>query len=419
MADTESRQMIHQHRSLTDRMSMHFAARVVVVLAVAFPAAPVPSAHAKLLPNGILNDDETSINCDPDPSTVALLAIAVTALAMRRAVWRCRSFRLFVALVWLVGSASPVSAGQILLTSASVIGGSGAWNDQRWDSGPFAAGLVVDNQSAFLIDEPDQNSGDANGGFWLGREGDEEEFLVLDLGRQYVVGGIELFQTHDAALNDRSTNGYEIYGGTAVAPIDSPDEPQAGGMNLLDPVLVASGSLPRQTSKYDPIEPLPVKLQELSCIRYLRFNTVGPLHDGSIARSAAWGSTKSRSSVTQLLSKPATPTWTWNSTIWILSRYCRGGSTLRASPPHGAKAIGMAHLEVNREILPLATESSINLTLLQLLPPTLGTHPMPTRLPVVTANGIRGLWRSPSHQAAWWAMTGFPSSMTPKRVRSP
>ena len=208
------------------------------------------------------------------------VAIDVGIPTLAPVVWRTRLVRSLAPLAWLALCAGPISAGQIPLTPASVIGGSGAWSTERWDSGQFAAGLVVDNQSAFLIDEPDPNAGGANGGYWLGKEGDQGEFFVLDLGQQYGIGWIELFPTHDATLNDRSTNGYEIYGGTAVQPIDRSDEPQAGGMDLADPVLLVSGTLRRQVVEHDPIEPQWVDVPWPSpCIRYLHFNTVGPLRD--------------------------------------------------------------------------------------------------------------------------------------------
>ncbi len=199
---------------------------------------------------------------------------------------------LFGALAGLVVLARPV-LGQVPLTPASVIGGSGSWNSELWNAGPFAAGQVADHPGVFSfrgIREPNQNSGDANGGFWLGKEGDEEEFFVLDLGQEYRVSGIWLFQTHNATFNDRSTNGFEIYGANAVQPIIDPDEPQAGGMDLVDAVLVASGNLERQVVADDPIEPQRVEVGWPGpCIRYMRFSTLGPPHDGRGTRQRSVG----------------------------------------------------------------------------------------------------------------------------------
>ena len=103
---------------------------------------------------------------------------------------------------------------------------------------------------------------------------------MLDLGREYRIEGIRLLQTHNATLNDRSTNGYAIYGGTVIEPINRPDETTAGGMDLADPALLAAGDLQRQTFERDPIEGQWVDLPwQTPCARYLRFETVGPLHD--------------------------------------------------------------------------------------------------------------------------------------------
>ena len=261
-----------------------------LLVAAVLVAIGASAARAELLPNGVLHDGQTSIVSIPELSTFALFAVFLGMLAYRSAALGRGHVQVIVGLSWLALFALPVSAGQIPLTPESVIGGSGAWSEERWDSGPLRAGLVADNQGAFRITEPDHNSGDANGGMWLGKEDDEEEFFVLDLGREYRIGAVALFQTHDARFNDRSTNGYEIYGASAVVPINTPDESPAGGMDLLDPVLIGSGSLRRQMIEDDPIEPEWVELQPpLSCIRYVRINTVGPLHNGQIARQRGVG----------------------------------------------------------------------------------------------------------------------------------
>ena len=88
-----------------------------------------------------------------------LLAIALGMLTAGRASWFGKRCHGFTSLACVAVFSGPAGAGQIPLVPESVIGGSGAWNSEQWDNGPFAARLVADNQSAFRIDEPDRNPG--------------------------------------------------------------------------------------------------------------------------------------------------------------------------------------------------------------------------------------------------------------------
>ncbi len=199
--------------------------------------------------------------------------------------------RLFpIAFASLVSLATLVQADQVVLEPASVIGGSGSWagaND--WDVGQFNATLVADNQSVTTeIDEPDQSPGDDNGGFWWGKENDEEEFFVLDLGQQYNIERIDVFNSQNAQFDDRATNGYEIYGSNAVGPNNDPDT-GAGGDDLVNGVLIASGELAEQIGADDPIDAEPIVPTNGGPFQYLRFQTVGPFHDGQVLTQRSVG----------------------------------------------------------------------------------------------------------------------------------
>jgi hypothetical protein len=195
-----------------------------------------------------------------------------------------------VAFASLVSLATNVQADQVVLEPASVIGGSGSWagaND--WDVGQFNATLVADNQTATTeIDEPDQSPGDDNGGFWLGKENDEEEFFVLDLGQQYNIQRIDIFNTHNAQFDDRATNGYEIYGSNSVGPNNDPDT-GAGGDDLVNGVLIASGELAEQIGADDPIDAESIVPTNGGPFQYLRFQTVGPFHPGQVRTQRSVG----------------------------------------------------------------------------------------------------------------------------------
>lgn len=76
----------------------------------------------------------------PEPSSLALLAIALGIFYACRAVRPSKHRWAYLALALPFALSGSVSAGQISLTPESVIGGSGAWGSESWASGPFAAG---------------------------------------------------------------------------------------------------------------------------------------------------------------------------------------------------------------------------------------------------------------------------------------
>jgi len=181
----------------------------------------------------------------------------------------------FGAAVVAVGAFSaPAQAQQVPISPTSVIGGSGSWSANPYDSGQFNATLVADFQGATTgINEPDQNPGDADGGFWLGKEGGVVEDFVLDLGAQTQLGSVNLFNTHNGNFNDRATGAFEIFGSNTVEARPT-TETGAGGVDLVTPVSVGSGTLAFQPRENDPIEPQTFPLT--GNFRYLRFNTLGP-----------------------------------------------------------------------------------------------------------------------------------------------
>lgn len=163
---------------------------------------------------------------------------------------------------------------QIVLTPASVIGGTGSFASNPFNVGQFQAGNVFDNQLAAAIPEPNQNPGDADGGYWLGKEGDFNEFIVVDLGATTTISSFDIFNTHNANNDDRGTRDFQIFGANAIAPIAS-GETGAGGFDLSGPTdLLVSSTLAFQTSVNDPIEPQNFASLSSTGVRYLRFNAV-------------------------------------------------------------------------------------------------------------------------------------------------
>jgi len=115
-----------------------------------------------------------------------------------------------------------VAAGKpIIKASGSYDGGADPIN-----AGLFPASKVTDMQ----LDE--QIGGSFS--YWLGRNGVQGEYFILDLGEVYSIEGFELQNTHNRTYNDRGTAGFEIW---AAMGVDASNE-------LIDPKLVLEGVLP-------------------------------------------------------------------------------------------------------------------------------------------------------------------------------
>src|SRR5579864_1271222 len=158
-----------------------------------------------------------------------------------------------------------VAVPQVVLTPSSVIGGSGSWPSSPWNSGPYDATRVADNQGA--RGEIDESSA---GNFWLGKQNDTQEDFVIDLGATYNLDSVVLYNTHNYTNNDRATGNFEIYTDNAVAPNTS-NETGAGGMDLVNPTLAIQGTL---DFPGNPISPQIFSFPPGTTARYLRFNAL-------------------------------------------------------------------------------------------------------------------------------------------------
>ena len=188
-----------------------------------------------------------------------------------------------VLVIGILFSTISIAVGdQIELDEDSVIGGTGSWaGDNDWDLGQFRAQLVTDNQFEDEIDEQEQSPDDDTGGFWLGKEGDEEEAFVLDLQQEYTIDEIHLYNTHNATFDDRATFGYEIWGSNEIAPFDT-GEMGEGGNDLANARLMAEGELELVFFEDDPLLAQLATITDSGPFRYIRFNTVGPFHEDDV-----------------------------------------------------------------------------------------------------------------------------------------
>jgi hypothetical protein len=175
-----------------------------------------------------------------------------------------RSILLLVALAACAASASQASAQSNVALGKPIIDGSGSWSASPFNGGSFPASKVVDG----VVTEPP----DGVISYWLGREQLENEYFTIDLGQNYLLDRIELFNTHNRQFNDRSTDEFALFGATAVGPDNK----------LLDPIPLLSGNLTDRTGAnlilpdvFTPANGLQVK-----DVRYLRFDALSSTYNG-------------------------------------------------------------------------------------------------------------------------------------------
>ncbi len=183
---------------------------------------------------------------------------------------------------FLSGSAF-AAVGPNLALGKPVVGGSGAWDGAApggapYDGGQFPAQFVTDN-GLDTDGDPTNNSpmGEGDGVSWLGKEADVTEDFVLDFGLPTRFGSFTLVNTHNRQFNDRGTGDFQIFGSNTVAP-RATTETGAGGVDLVNPVLLTSGTLgPYQIQANDPIEPQEFFTSNTAPFQYVRFNTLTAL----------------------------------------------------------------------------------------------------------------------------------------------
>lgn len=111
--------------------------------------------------------------------------------------------------------------------TGSVIAGSSSFNGVPFNvvggSGDFTAGNVIDGSSSDVFAST----------YWLGSEGRNNEFFVLDLGTNIDVDEIQLKNTHNSQFNDSGTQNFRIFGAQSVDGLN----------NLVDPYLIVQGTL--------------------------------------------------------------------------------------------------------------------------------------------------------------------------------
>jgi len=103
------------------------------------------------------------------------------------------------------------------------ISGSGAYNGVPFDQGSFPASRVTDGKFG-------DNSADS---FWLGSDGQPNQYITIDLEAQVPIELIGLRNTHNAQYNDRGTKSFRIWASNQVD----------AGNQLVSPVLILDSQL--------------------------------------------------------------------------------------------------------------------------------------------------------------------------------
>lgn len=111
--------------------------------------------------------------------------------------------------------------------TGSIIAGSSSFNGSPFNvpggSGDFTALNVIDNSSSDVFAST----------YWLGSQGVNNEFFVLDLGGHFDIEEIQLKNTHNAIFNDSGTQNFRIFGAQEVDGLN----------NLINPYLIVQGVL--------------------------------------------------------------------------------------------------------------------------------------------------------------------------------
>lgn len=98
---------------------------------------------------------------------------------------------------------------QINLSPANVIGGSGSYQG-TWNTGGFNATHVLDQQTGPVNDVFGVN-------YWINPDnGPANAYIVIDLGAQFQITSMTLFNTHNSQFGDRGTGNFSFEASNSI-----------------------------------------------------------------------------------------------------------------------------------------------------------------------------------------------------------
>jgi hypothetical protein len=161
-------------------------------------------------------------------------------------------------LILLLPLASACFGFQISLSPANVIGGSGSYQNVAWNSGGFNATHVLDQQTGPVSDIFGTN-------YWINSDnGPVNAYIVIDLGAQFQISSMVLFNTHNANFDDRGTGNFSFEASNSVTNLG------AAGFDLSgSPVTILSGTLTAAST--DPIPGQTFAVSNTNTFRYIKF----------------------------------------------------------------------------------------------------------------------------------------------------
>ena len=193
-----------------------------------------------------------------------------------------------IAALCLAPTTSIAQEVQVPLTPSSVIGGSGSISDGRiegtcclWDSTDEEMGSHKEGFSATRIaDGVMAEDGEFN--MWLVGAGSQnsagENTVTIDLGAQYAISRIDLYNTHNRRFNNFGTDEFRIDASTTVAFVnDDVDFDLSGDITT---ILTGNLSSTADESPITTVDSFP-GLNPSGNFRYLRFAAISGIVEGN------------------------------------------------------------------------------------------------------------------------------------------
>lgn len=177
--------------------------------------------------------------------------------------------------VFLFGIATLAHGDLITLTPSNVIGGSpvlyGEWNSTLGGPNIFAS-------------QATGSEIDLSGYNWIS-SGDGPGFIVIDLGAEYNIDSIDLYQAFDGGYYGHGTGEFEVLGGNSITNDGSDGEALTGTTTL-----IASGTMTAATVTAQP-GPYPVDAQDYTAdsgteVEYLEFEALSAVCPGGSCNSS-------------------------------------------------------------------------------------------------------------------------------------
>lgn len=173
-------------------------------------------------------------------------------------------FRSLIAVAALAVAPVTVSAAQLTLSPASVIGSSGYYSGCC----SFQPGNIFDQQTGTVTES-------FGTGYWINPDyGPANAYITVDLGAAYNLSGVTLFNTHNSSYRDRGTGNFQIFGSNTVA-----GGALVGGTSILSATLNAGATA----------NPVAQSFTLGGSYRYISFNPTSVAASGNSCCATGYG----------------------------------------------------------------------------------------------------------------------------------